>query len=158
GGYTQGGSSTPVDGYQGDIFPGIQRHLVNALAQYEFSDALTVFAEGKYVRSRTRTLSQPTYDFYLFVTPENPFMPQTIRNAIIPGAAGELWFEDPDAPDGVLVTRDHFDLGINMEDVTRETWRSVVGAKGRISDHTSYEISYVYGQTRSRVLSRGNRL
>ncbi len=157
GGYTQGGSSTPVDGYQGDLFPGIERHLVNALGHYEFSDALTVFAEGKYVHTRTRSLSQPTYDFYLFVTPENPFMPQSIRDAIVPGAAA-TYFEDPDTPDGVLVTRDNFDLGINLEDVTRETLRSVIGANGRISDHAHYEISYVYGQTKSRVLTRGNRL
>ncbi|KPL66826.1 TonB-dependent receptor [Erythrobacter sp. SG61-1L] len=157
GGYAQGGSSTPVDGYQGDLFPGIERHLVNALAHYEFSDALTLFAEGKYVRSRSETLSQPTFDFYLFQTAENPFMPQSIRDAIIPGAAAEWWFGEP-SPDGVLVTRDNYDLGINTEQVTRETWRSVVGAKGAISDHLNYEISYVYGQTKSRVLSRGNRL
>lgn len=157
GGYAQGGSSTPIDGYQGDLFPGLERHLVNALAQYEFSDALTLFAEGKYVRTRSETLSQPTYDFYLFVTPENPFMPQSIRDAIVPGAAAE-WFEDPETPDGVLVTRDNYDLGINTEQVTRETWRAVLGAKGRISPHATYELSYVYGETSSRILSRGNRL
>ena len=157
GGYTQGGSSTPVDGYQGDLFPGIERHLVNTLMHYEFSDALNLFAEGKYVRTRTRTLSQPTYDFYLFQTPENPFMPQSIIDAIVPGAAGE-YFEDPDTPDGVLVTRDNFDMGINTEDVTRETVRGVIGANGTISEHLKYEVSYVYGRTRTRVLSRGNRL
>jgi outer membrane receptor protein involved in Fe transport len=157
GGYTQGGSSTPIDGYQGDLFPGIERHLVNALGQYEFSEALTLFAEGKYVHTRTRTLAQPTYDFYAFQTAENPFMPQAIRDAIIPGAAAELWFSE-DSPDGVIVTRDNYDLGVNMEDVTRETWRSVVGAKGRLSDHLTYELSYVYGQTKSTILSRGNRL
>ncbi len=116
-----------------------------------------MFAEGKYVHTSTETLSQPTYDFYLFVTPENPFMPQAIRDAIVPGAAA-AYFEDPDTPDGVLVTRDNYDLGINLEDVTRETLRSVVGARGEISDHLKYEVSYVYGQTKSRVLSRGNRL
>ncbi|WEK46350.1 MAG: TonB-dependent receptor [Candidatus Andeanibacterium colombiense] len=157
GGYTQGGSGTPVDGYQGDLFPGIERHLVNGLFQYEFADALTLFAEGKYVRTHTRTLSQPTYDFYVFQTPGNPFMPQSIRDAIVPGAAAE-YFEDPDTPDGVLVTRDNFDLGINLEDVTRETLRSVIGAKGKLGGHLTYEVSYVYGQTKSRVLSRGNRL
>jgi len=157
GGYTQGGSSTPVDGYQGDLFPGVKRHLINALTHYQFSDALNVFAEGKYVHTKTVTLAQPTYDFYLFQTPENPFMPRSIRDAIVPGAAA-AYFEDPDTPDGVLVTRDNFDLDINTEDVTRETLRGVIGANGRINDHAKYEISYVYGQTRSRILSRGNRL
>lgn len=157
GGYTQGGSSTPVDGYQGDLFPGIERHLVNALGHYEFSDAFNLFAEGKYVRTRTRSLSQPNYDFYLFQTAENPFMPQSIRDAIVPGAAAE-YFEDPDTPDGVLITRDNFDMGINTEDVTRKTLRGVIGVNGAISEHAKYELSYVYGQTKTRVLSRGNRL
>ncbi len=34
-------------------------------------------------------------------------MPQSIRDAIVPGAAA-TYFEDPDTPDGVLVTRDNF--------------------------------------------------
>lgn len=157
GGYTQGGSSTPTDGYQGDLFPGLDRHLVNVLSHFDVNDSLTVFAEGKYVRSRARTLSQPTFDFYLFVTPENPFMPQSIRDAIVPGAAAE-YFGDPQVPDGVLVTRDNYDLGINTEDVTRDTLRGVLGANGRLSDHIKYEVSYVYGETRSRILTAGNRL
>ncbi|WP_447750430.1 TonB-dependent receptor plug domain-containing protein [Sphingopyxis fribergensis] len=157
GGYTQGGSSTPVDGYQGDLFPGVERHLVNALGHYEFSEAFNLFAEGKYVHTRTTNLAQPNYDFYLFQTAENPFMPQSIRDAIIPGAAA-IYFEDPDSPDGVLITRDNFDMGINTEDVTRKTLRAVIGANGTISDHAKYELSYVYGQTKTRVLTRGNRL
>ena len=51
GGYTQGGSSTPVDGYQGDLFPELDRHLVNLLGHFDVSDSLTISAEGKYVRS-----------------------------------------------------------------------------------------------------------
>src|SRR5690606_27161721 len=50
GGYTQGGSSTPVDGYQGDLFPELDRHLVNVLGHFDVSDSLTLSAEGKYVR------------------------------------------------------------------------------------------------------------
>ena len=85
GGYTQGGSSTPVDGYQGDLFPELDRHLVNLLTHFDVSDSLTLSAELKYVRSHAMSIAQPSYDFYLFMTPDNPYMPQEIRDAIIPG-------------------------------------------------------------------------
>lgn len=157
GGYTQGGSSTPVNGYQGDLFPKMNRHLVNLVSHFDVSDSLTLSAEGKYVRSRAFSVAQPSYDFYLLMTPDNPFMPDVIRNAIVPGAAA-AFFEDPDTPDGVIVTRDNYDLGVNAEDTTRETLRGVLAANGTVSDHLRYEVSYVYGETRSRIVTIKNRI
>jgi len=156
GGYTQGGSSTPVDGYQGDLFPELDRHLVNLLTHFDVSDSLTLSAELKYVRSHAMSIAQPSYDFYLFMTPDNPYMPQVIRDAVIPGS-GEFWFEDPDAPDGVILTRDNYDLGVNAEDTTRETLRGVLAANGALSDNLQYEISYVYGETESEITEINNR-
>jgi iron complex outermembrane receptor protein len=157
GGYTQGGSSTNTDGYQGDLFPELDRHIFNLLGHFDVNDKLTLSAEAKYVRSHALSLAQPTYDFYLFMTPDNPFMPQAIRDAIVPGAAAE-YFEDPDSPDGVLVTRDNFDLGINTEDALRETLRGVLAANGELSEHLRYEASYVYGETKSEIVENNNRI
>jgi outer membrane receptor protein involved in Fe transport len=156
GGYTQGGSSTPVNGYQGDLFPKTQRHLVNLVSHFDVSDSLTVSAEAKYARSRAFSVAQPSYDFYLFMTPDNPFMPDVIRDAIVPGAAA-AYFEDPETPDGVFLTRDNYDLGVNAEDTTRETLRGVLGVNGTINDHLQYEVSYVHGETRSRIVTVKNR-
>jgi iron complex outermembrane receptor protein len=157
GGYTQGGSSTPVNGYQGDLFPKLDRHLVNLISHFDVSDSLTFSAEGKYVRSRAFSVAQPSYDFYLFMTPDNPYMPDEIRDAIVPGAAA-AYFEDPDAPDGVLLTRDNYDLGVNAEDTTRETLRGVLALNGTVSDTLRYEASYVYGETKSRIVTVKNRI
>ncbi|HET9864269.1 MAG TPA: TonB-dependent receptor [Steroidobacteraceae bacterium] len=157
GGYAQGGSSTPVDGYQGDLFPELDRHIFNLLGHFDVHEKLTLSAEAKYVRSRALSLAQPPFDFGLFMTPDNPFMPDEIRDAIVPGAAAE-YFEDPDTPDAVLVTRDHFDLGINTEEALRETLRGVLAASGDLSEHLRYEASYVYGETRSRIVERNNRV
>ena len=156
GGYTQGGSSTPVDGYQGDLFPELDRHLVNLLTHFDVSDSLTLSAELKYVRSHAMSIAQPSYDFYLFMTPDNPYMPQEIRDAIIPGLASELWWGE-DGPDGVILTRDNYDLGVNAEDTTRETLRGVLAANGALSDNLEYEISYVYGETESEITEINNR-
>jgi outer membrane receptor protein involved in Fe transport len=158
GGYTVGGSSTPVDGYQGDLFPKVDRHLVNLLTHFDVSDSLTLTAEGKYVRTKSYTIAQPSYDFYLFMTPDNPYMPDSIRDAIIPGAAAELWWGDPEGPDGVILTRDNYDLGVNGEETTRETLRGVLGLNGSVNDHLRYEASYVYGETKSDILTINNRL
>jgi iron complex outermembrane receptor protein len=156
GGYTVGGSSTSVDGYQGDLFPELDRHLVNLLGHFDVNDSLTVSAEAKYVRSHAYSVAQPSYDFYLLMTPDNPYMPQVIRDAIVPGAAAE-WFEDPETPDGVIVTRDNYDLGVNAEDTVRDTLRGVLAVNGALSDHLSYEASYVYGETKSRIVTVKNR-
>jgi outer membrane receptor protein involved in Fe transport len=157
GGYAVGGTNTRTAGYQGDLFPKLRRNLANALGHFDFNDRLSVFFEGKYVESKAFTLSQPTFDFYMLAQPDNPFMPDSIRNSIVPGAA-QAYLEDDSLPDGALVTRDNFDLGINAEDVTRKTLRGVIGANGRISDHAKYEVSYVYGETKSHIVERGNRL
>jgi iron complex outermembrane recepter protein len=156
GGFTQGGSSTPTSGYQGDLFPEAERHLVNLLGHFDMSDSLTLSAEAKYARSRAFSVAQPSYDFYLFMTPDNPFMPDVIRDAVVPGS-GEAWFEEPGAPDGVIVTRDNFDLGTNGEDTTRETLRGVLAINGTVSEHLRYEASYVYGETRSEIIEENNR-
>lgn len=156
GGYTVGGSSTPVDGYQGDLFPRLKRAIVNGLGHFDISDHLTVFAEGKYADVSARTQQQPTFDVYQFIAADNPYIPQAIRGSIVPGAAA-AYFGAP-YPDGVLVTRDDYDLGINFEDTRRRTLRGVVGASGQISEHARYEVSYVYGQTRVRVNSLNNRI
>lgn len=158
GGYTVGGSSTPVDGYQGDLFPKVDRHLVNLLTHFDVSDSLTLTAEGKYVKTKSYTIAQPSFDFYLFMTPDNPYMPDSIRDAIIPGAAAELWWGDPEGPDGVILTRDNYDLGVNGEETTRETLRGVLGLNGSVNDHLRFEASYVYGETKSRILTINNRL
>lgn len=143
GGLTQGGDSTPLAGYQGDLQPLNRRHVVNGLASFEFAPAFRLFGEGKYVKTHAFSVAQPTYDFFTFISPDNPFIPANIAAV---------------APDGVLLSRDNYDLGIRGETVDRETLRGVIGADGRISDHATYELSYVYGRTRTRNQSDNNRL
>ncbi|MFD1035145.1 TonB-dependent receptor plug domain-containing protein [Sphingomonas hankookensis] len=130
-GFSQGGSGTRVADYQNDLLPRIDRHVVNAITHFEVSPALTLFAEGKYARNKSFTLGQPSFDYYLLVEDGNPFLPAGLPNL---------------GNGGVLVTRDNFDIGQRGETITREVYRGVVGAKGEINSHASYELSYVFGQ------------
>lgn len=158
GGYTVGGSSTPIAIYQGDLFPRMRRSLFNALTHFDVNDSLSVYAEAKYVHANAFSYSQPTYEFdELVFTPDNPFMPDSIRNAIVPGGAA-AFFGDDSVPDGVVMLRDNFDLGINAEDIDRDTLRGVIGATGELTEHAKYDISYVWGETRSRIVERNNRI
>lgn len=134
--YQQGGSGTLVSDYGSDLLPEIRRDVVSASAHFDLSPAFTLYAEAKYARSRSFTLGQPTLDYYLFIPQDNPYIPLAVRPYIDP------------AMGGVLVNRDNFDFGIRGEDVTRETLRGVIGARGQLSPNLAYDVSYAYGRTK----------
>jgi iron complex outermembrane recepter protein len=159
-GLTQGGSSTPLAGYQGDLQPEIKRHSLNLFTHFDVSDRLRLFAEAKYIRTKNFTQSQPTFDFFSYIRASNPFMPDVIRDAILEGAAADVLgeFDDEPAEDGILLTRDHFDIGTRGEYVTRETLRSVLGVDGELGSNSRFEFSYTYGETAARSLELNYRL
>lgn len=142
-GLVQGGDSTPVAGYQGDLQPENRIHNVNALTSFEFSPELRFFAQGKYTDTKAFSVAQPSFDFFTYLAPDNAFLNDRF------GAAASA--------NGAFVSRDNFDLGVRGESVTRETLRGVVGVDGR-TERARYELSYVYGQTKSTFLSTNYRL
>lgn len=159
GGVVQGGDSTPVAGYQGDLQPKTEKHNVNLLGSFEFSPALRVFVEGKYVKTKNFSIAQPSFDFFTTIYADNPYIPAAIRNAIQPDAYSlSLTGEAGIFPDAIFVSRDNFDLGIRGEYAERDTYRGVVGVDGEIGSHARYELSYVYGRTDTTFLSTNYRL
>ena len=129
----QGGDGTPLDFFIGDLLPEEDRATANLFARYEISDRVTLFSEAKFSRTEAFSESQPTFDFFLWLEPDYAFTPPNI---------GALTEGEP-----YLVSRDHFDLGIRAEDITRDSIRGVVGLEGDLSDNLRYEVSYVYGET-----------
>lgn len=128
-GISTGGNATRVSDYQNDLLPQVKRHVVNVLGHFDIAPALTLFAEGKYANVKAYSLGQPSFDYYLNIAPDNAYLPAAL------------------AGNGALLTRDNFDIGQRGEDITRETFRTVVGARGELNPHASYEISYNFGQT-----------
>jgi outer membrane receptor protein involved in Fe transport len=153
---SQGGSGTLNADYIGDLKSKDQRTVASAFMHYDINDAARFFAELKFAHSKSFGYSQPTFDYYMYMTPDNPFMPAAIASSVIPGI-GEAVFGDPSVPDGVLLNRDNFDLGVRAERVKRDTIRSVVGFDGDINEYLGYEVSYTYGQTRVDNLAINNR-
>jgi iron complex outermembrane recepter protein len=143
GGRTRGGSGTPIAGYFGDLIPQTTRHAVNALFSFEFSPALRLFAEGKYVNNQAFSVGQPSFDFGTFIAADNPFLPANVAAV---------------APFGLYFNRDNYDLGLRGERNTRETLRGVIGVEGAITDNARYELSYNYGETRAKTFTTSQRI
>jgi len=118
--YSQGGDSTRLTDYFNDVRPSTTRHVVNMIGHYEISPAFEIFGEAKYANITAYSLGQPTFDARTFIAADNVFIPESIRNAIDPTLGG------------VEITRDNFDLGQRGERIKRETFRSVIGARGEI--------------------------
>lgn len=137
--FESGGSGTPVSTYGGEILPEIDRYIGNLLLSYELTDSVRVFAEGKYARVDSKSFGQPTFDFFIGVPTDNPFIPENVNDPAV------------NAFDGlgiVLVTgRDNLDLGRRGEDNRRETYRGVVGLEADVTDSILFDVSYTYGQS-----------
>lgn len=135
--YSTGGDDTPVAGfYSGDLAPQIVRNDVNLLGHYDVSDALKLSVEGKFAQTRATTS-----DYYIgtYGTPislDNPFVPAAIRDAAL--AAGQSQ---------ASVTRDNIDYGRHGESDLRRTYRGVLDASGRLSEHATYDAYVEYGRT-----------
>ncbi|WP_420384174.1 TonB-dependent receptor plug domain-containing protein [Novosphingobium sp.] len=151
--YQTGGVSTKVAGfYQGDLYPLIERHDVNLLSHYDFSDAFKLSVEGTYAQSHTRSFGQYTSTYGGFngtqpISINNPFVPAVIRDAAIASGAT-----------GVFVNRDNIDYGRQGEDDLRKTYRGVIDGSGRLSDHATWDAYYEYGETDVRITKLNDRL
>ena len=135
-GYTVGGSSTSLADYGNDLLPQVERHVANALGHFDFSPALTIFAEGKFALTRSFTVGQPSFDYSLFIPQDNPYIPASIRAAIDPSSGRRA--------------RNSGQLSISDSAVSSSTARRIdlSSAQEAISnDSTHYEVSYVFGQT-----------
>lgn len=141
--FMQGGSGTPLSDYIGDVLPKVQTSVASLFGNFSVSDAVNFFGEAKVVRGKAFSSGQPTFDFGLIQSVDNPFLDPAIAAV---------------ASDGyVMVNRDNFDLGIRGEDNTRNTLRFVGGVKGEVWERYNYEASYTYGQSDIKITSVNNR-
>lgn len=147
--FESGGSGTPVSTYSGEILPNIDRYIGNLLLSYELTDSVRVFAEGKYARVNSDSFGQPTFDFFIGVPTDNPFIPANINNPDV-NAFDPLGI--------VLITgRDNLDLGRRGEDNKRETYRGVVGIEADLTAAIRFDASYTYGQSDNTVRQTNTR-
>lgn len=139
GAFQAGGSGTRVGTYSGDLLPRIERYNANLLFNYDLTDTVNFYVQGKYSRVVSETENQPSFDFFLLARPDNAFLPDAVRDAMFD-------YGDPDF--GVLITgRDNFDIGRRGSTATRETYRGVIGVTADLAPNLNLDVSYVYGQS-----------
>jgi outer membrane receptor protein involved in Fe transport len=141
--FTIGGSSTPREIYYGDNTPYSRRHIANIMGRFEFSPALEVYGEAKYVKSFSYTQSQPSYDFYTTLFADNAFLAERYGSAVVGDAT---------------ISRDNFDFGVRQYELDRDLFRTVVGARGELGEHLRYDMSYVFGQSIQKSTNRHDRI
>jgi outer membrane receptor protein involved in Fe transport len=149
---SDGGNGTTLRRY-GDMTPDIERVAVNLIGHLDFTDAVTLFGEAKFVQTdtlaflpagpsfnQTVSASAPaaTGSAGLVVRLDNPFLTTQARSLI----AGLL----PAGATQFTLNRNNLDIGVRGEDTSRKTVRGVLGLRGDITDHVNYEVSLNYGQ------------
>lgn len=119
------------------LTPQSKRLFAVSTGRYEFSDAFRFFYDAKFARNTARRRNDyNTFYDSLFLSPENPFIPAVLR-------------PDVEESGGLLVSRDFLDLGPGITEYERQTLRFVGGLRGEIAPSLRYEVSGVWGQTKT---------
>jgi outer membrane receptor protein involved in Fe transport len=119
--------------------PEFERYNVNFKTNYQLNDDHNVYFEAKYANSQSRDEGQPAF---FFADPTNDV---SIDNAFISPELVSLMQEND--VDSVNIRRFMTDLGVRVEDDTRETQRYVLGLEGIVFQDWDYDLYAVYGQT-----------
>lgn len=141
----QFGPDGVADGSNEDmLLPDDKKYSLNSTFNYDLTDSMNLFFEGKYVRQET-TNTAPLNTFWdlLTIAPDNPYIAQLPPDLAALGQA-----------DGLFITRDPNDLGPNNDENTRETTRFVVGLQGDLDNGWGWEVSANYGKFEQQFLDR----
>lgn len=153
------------DGDQLQLTPDLTRYNVNIIGHYEFSRPLEVFWEGKYSRTQVLGTGSNGPSFITGATLggdprerprlNNPFLNDQARGVI----TQQLTLANGVAPaaNARFTLRENLlGLGIRNEGFERQTWRGVIGARGRFNEDWNYEVSANYGTFSEGNAVRGN--
>lgn len=130
-----GGDGTPTRYFSDEFIPESEVHSFNLLGRYDLNDMATAFTELKYVRTEAENPRSPSFTSKLELSLDNPFISDGFVDALSS-------IQDPT----INLARDDLELRYR-DDNTRDTFRSVVGVRGEITDWLNYEVSANYGVT-----------
>lgn len=151
GGIIGGRGFTGIEG--GQLIPGIERYVVNALVNLDISPMFNPYLEAKYVNITANQRSgQPTF-VNSILSPvfsiDNPFLTTQARNTINTITGGTSTF---------TFFRFNNDIGTRAEDHKRETYRIVGGVRGDLNDAgtLNYDVAVNFGRTDTFYTTGGN--
>ncbi|HWA92052.1 MAG TPA: TonB-dependent receptor [Rhizomicrobium sp.] len=155
--YLGGGVAIGSDGMpfaqdlQGDFQPIARRNIAQIESKYEFSNYFRLTGSFQFAGVDTKSKSYPTFDDSTVILPDNAFIADTVRDAILLNKQQQG-----------LLREDYLQLR-NAEEVKRNTYRASVDLAGDIPnpsflDKTRYDLSFVYGRTDVDDIQIGNRI
>ncbi len=126
------------------LIPELKRFNAAVGFDYEITSNLTVFADAKYNRTETSSISGIPFSDDIPIALDNPFLPAAIQ-AQIP----ILDALDPDSTPSIFVARDNVGSETNSgQNVERNTIRASAGLRWDASDkNVSFEASFSWGRT-----------
>lgn len=183
GSFIGGNGTSSREGKLLALSPDLKRYSANLIGHFEISPAFVPFIEAKYVRSEAvgsqsgpfftqgTTLGDPGGRERVRL--DNPFLSAQARtlltntflasnvNVNTGGAltAAQLAAQQAAINAGTFrfsLRRNWVDFGIRDEEITRETYRAVIGVRGDFNDDWNYEIFANYGEHKEKNLIAGN--
>lgn len=165
------------------LSPQLQRYSANLIAHFEVSPAFEPFLEAKYVRSEAQgSQSGPFFsqgatlgdvggrerirlDNPYITTQARQLLTDTFLASTVNVNTGGALSATALAAQRAAITagtfrfslrRNWVDFGTRDEEITRETYRAVVGVRGDFNDDWNYEIFANYGEHKEKNLIKGN--
>jgi len=114
---------------------------------YDFSDAVSGFAQFGYAHSQSTNLNGYPRDTSITVKIDNPFLPASVKTAMQTANVQQI-----------TIGRYDIDLPIVEPTAKSTTVRGVAGLSGKISDKWNWKAYYQYGRNHFHVDIRHNRI
>ena len=171
----QGGDGFPFSEFTGSLTPDSQALVINAFVNYQVTDWMEAYMEGKYANTQANFGFQPSFTFYNF-TPVAPSadgpVPEHVFGADFLGLDLAIGLDNPFLTDEAravlssfvagfgLGLRFNFDLGERTQTVDRQTARIVTGVRGDFDvgdlfHDWHYDAGFTYGRTSVSNIQRG---
>lgn len=115
------------------LAPSVERFNPYLRAEYEFGEAVTVYAEGAYAVTRANLATLPPRDAAITIQRDNPFIPATVL-----GALGTL--------PSFTMSRVSYDLGNALVAVKNSTPYVKVGALGSLGGEWKWDAHASWGK------------
>jgi iron complex outermembrane recepter protein len=124
----------------------VERTIIAGGLDYDLTDRISFFAEGKFAQTESRTDGQPTFNLGFdlsasgipgaFIEADNPFVPQSLRDVLV-----------ADGLEGFFVGRTNVDHGGRKSLSDRDTLQLYVGVEGELTRAMDFSLHYQWGRT-----------
>lgn len=133
--YGIGGDGGRLSFNRDSLYPETDKFVLNLNTNYDLTDNLSVFFEGKFVRAVSETFAeQDTYYDTLAILPDNPYIPEQLLPVV-------------DEVGYLLITQDPLDWSDNNPSTyTRETYRFVGGLEWEPVEGHTVEFAVNHGK------------